>query len=149
MALKQSEAQFQRSGPATPDPSPKKRVVVDGEKALEAFTSTDKTAADMSGAEYFAVLEAVKSMCAGGEALEAGTQPGEVLAELLSGDVRGHVRQPAKLVQGAGHRLPHDPTAQRRAARVHGLTYVDQCSFRLDLQILVATAMSVVRRTGV
>ena len=31
MALKQSEAQFQRSGPATPDPSPKKRVVVDGE----------------------------------------------------------------------------------------------------------------------
>lgn len=29
------------------------------------------------------------------------------------------------------------------------IAYVDQCSFRLDLQILVATAMSVVRRTGV
>ena len=29
------------------------------------------------------------------------------------------------------------------------IAYVDACSFRLDLQILLATVLSVVRRTGV
>ncbi|KAL1525978.1 hypothetical protein AB1Y20_020804 [Prymnesium parvum] len=65
-------AQFQRSGPVTPEHTPVKKVMVDGAGALQKFVSgTATTEADMSGAEYFAIVSHVKENHSDGNSLEA------------------------------------------------------------------------------
>eukprot|EP00966_Prymnesium_polylepis_P204598 4739918-Prymnesium_polylepis.1 len=64
------EAQFQRSGPATPESTPVKRTVVDGATALDKIVHGGCTEVDMTGAEFFAVVGHLKENHSGGSSLE-------------------------------------------------------------------------------
>ena len=63
-------AQFKRSGPATPEHTPVKRVVVDGATALDKVVKGATTDADMNGAEFFAIIGHLKENHPGGNGLE-------------------------------------------------------------------------------
>ena len=64
-------AQFQRSGPATPEHTPVKKVVVDGAVALDKFVRGTYTEADMGGVEFHAIVGHLKENHEGGTNLEA------------------------------------------------------------------------------
>lgn len=84
---KNLDAQFQRSGPVTPEHTPQKRVVVDGAASLDRFVSGDaSTEADMTGAEYFAIVAHVKENHSSGNELE-----GELLKMKTLKDKRRHL----------------------------------------------------------